>query len=111
MQPDATTADPPPVIVTTHALRRFRERFDKHGAAAQVAALAAGAEVAPAWVRKALAVANRDHATLLVAGECVLAVVGWGTAAPVVVTVMPLHYARSNAKRPKPRIKPRTRRR
>lgn len=83
------------VLVSRHALQRYRERFDRSGDEAAVVAALGRAEPAPHWVRKAAA--SDKNTRVYVDGECVL-LVGprWmrGRPTPVVITVWPLYLTR-----------------
>lgn len=84
------------VYVTPHALARFRERFDPAATAELVAELVAAAAPAPAWARRFFegGPSHRLGTRYLAAGECVLAVRADGRRSRVVLTCLPLGFAR-----------------
>lgn len=80
------------VEVTAHALERYRRRFDRRAAAADVADLAEGSVAAPGWLAAAVArhPSHRAGREARVAGGCVLIVDAWGYGRVTVVTVLTL---------------------
>lgn len=91
------------IIVSPHALVRYRQRFDPAATEETLAGLVRAATLAPSWVRKACYAGDTHRAgrAALVAGETVLIVAedGWHT---IVVTVVALECYRGRQKKIKP---------
>lgn len=89
---------PDEVKVSTHALQRFRERFNPKATVEDVARAVAGAQPAPSWVKR-LGKWTEDN-VLLANGPAVfvtLAPANGGTKTTV-ITCFPLEWAETNRK-------------
>jgi hypothetical protein len=81
------------VVVTDHALERYRQRFDPRGTAEKPAAAARADARAAAWVRKWFRPRNGTSSDLRVSGAIVPAVDDRTPGKLVVITVLPLQWA------------------
>lgn len=89
---------PDEVKVSTHALKRYRERFDPKATADYIAALAASAKNAPGWIRRSAEI--RAENVLLVNGPVVFITLppANGATKTYVITCVPLQWYESSRK-------------